>query len=75
MTTDLVDIEIKLAWQDEKIDALSAALIDKERRVTALEEQLARVERALQILAQRQRTPAEEVAGAHDADDPVPRSG
>ena len=74
-TNDLVDIEIKLAWQDEKIESLHSALVDKEKRLTSLEEQVARLEKALRIVAQRQGSPAQEVAGAHPEDDPVPRSG
>lgn len=74
-TNDLVDIEIKLAWQDEKIESLHSALVDKERRLTSLEDQVARLEKALRILAQRQGAPAQEVAGAHPEEDPVPRSG
>jgi uncharacterized coiled-coil protein SlyX len=74
-TNDLVDIQIKLSWQDEKIEALSSALVEKEKRIGLLEEQVARLERAMQILAQRQSAPAAEIAGKHDVDDPVPRSG
>jgi uncharacterized coiled-coil protein SlyX len=74
-TNDLVDIEIKLAWQDEKIESLHTALVDKEKRLTSLEEQVARLEKALRIVAQRQGSPEQEVAGAHPEEDPVPRSG
>lgn len=72
---DLVAIETKLAWQSEKVDALSDALIEKEQRLTLLEERIERLERALTILAQRQSTPPSPIAGALDIDDPVPRSG
>ena len=72
---DLVELQTKQAWHDEKLDAMSSALIEKEKRISALEERVERLERALTILAQRQSAPAREIAGAHDADDPVPRSG
>ena len=72
---DLVELQTKQAWHDDKLDSLNEALIDKEKRITALEERIERLERALTILAQRQATPAMEIAGAHDVDDPVPRSG
>ena len=74
-TNDLVDIETKLAWQEEKIEALNSALVDKEKRLTSLEEQVVRLEKALRIIAQRQGSPSQEVAGAHPEEDPVPRSG
>ena len=71
---DLVELQTKQAWHDEKLEALSAALIEKEKRIGALEDRIERLERALTILAQRQSSPRE-VAGANDVDDPVPRSG
>lgn len=74
-TNDLINVETKLAWHDEKLEVLNAALVDKERRITALEDRIERLERALQILAQRNAAGVQEVAGAHDVDDPVPRSG
>jgi uncharacterized coiled-coil protein SlyX len=74
-TNDLVDIEIKLAWQDEKIEQLHSALVDKEKRITTLEEQVERLEKAVRIVAQRQGAGTQEVAGAHPEEDPVPRSG
>ena len=72
---DLVELQTKQAWHDEKLDVMSSALIEKERRITALEERVERLERALTILAQRQSTPPQEIAGALEVDDPVPRSG
>lgn len=70
------ELEVKIAWHDEALEDLNQALVEKEKRITALEEQVARLERALQILADRQRQgPAAEVAGTMDVDDPVPRSG
>jgi uncharacterized coiled-coil protein SlyX len=68
-------LEVKLAYQERTLDDLSATLVDKEKRITSLEEAVARLERALQIIAQRQNAQGEEVAGKHDVDDPVPRSG
>lgn len=71
----IATLEVKLAWQDETIADLNLALVDKEKRVSALEDHVARLERALQILADRQRQKIVEVAGIMDVDDPVPRSG
>jgi uncharacterized coiled-coil protein SlyX len=72
----LMELEVKLAYQDETVSHLNAALVDKERRISALEDQVARLEKALQILAERQRRGAgPEVEGKMDVDDPVPRSG
>jgi uncharacterized coiled-coil protein SlyX len=73
--TDLVDVEIKLTYQDRAIEALSEALIEKEKRIASLEESVARIERAMTILASRTTTTASDVAGAHPEEDPVPRSG
>jgi uncharacterized coiled-coil protein SlyX len=70
-----VAIETKLAWQSEKVEALSDALVEKEGRISALEGRVERLEKALTILAQRQSAPTPEIAGALDVDDPVPRSG
>jgi uncharacterized coiled-coil protein SlyX len=68
----LVEVEMKLAFQERAIEDLSAALIDKEKRISELEDSVKKLERALQILAQRRN---EEVLGANPEDDPVPRSG
>lgn len=71
----LVDVEVKLAYHDHTLEELHQALVDKEKRVSSLEERVERLERALRILAERQRTGAPEVGGKLDIDDPVPRSG
>jgi uncharacterized coiled-coil protein SlyX len=74
--TRLVDLEVKLAYQEQALDDLHLALLDKEKRVTSLEERVDRLERALKILAERQRAGSgPEVEGKMDVDDPVPRSG
>jgi uncharacterized coiled-coil protein SlyX len=71
----LVEVEIKLAFHERTVHDLSQALVEKERRITLLEEKVGHLERALHVLAQR--TPADkgEVLGAHPEQDPVPRSG
>jgi uncharacterized coiled-coil protein SlyX len=68
------ELEIKVAYQERAIEQLSEALIEKEKRITALEESVARIEKAMRILASRTTTAAD-VLGAHPEEDPVPRSG
>ncbi len=70
----LVEIETKLAFHDQSIEDLHQALVEKEQRVSVLEETVARLEKALKILASRTHDTGE-VAGAHPEEDPVPRSG
>ena len=72
--TDLVDLEIKLAFQEKTIADLHEALLEKEKRIASLEDAVARIEKAMRILAQRTTT-AGDVLGAHPEEDPVPRSG
>lgn len=71
----LVEVEVKLAFHQQTIADLSHALVEKERRITALERQVEHLEKAMRVLAQRAGTPQGEVLGAHPEDDPVPRSG
>lgn len=71
----LVEVEVKLAFHEQTIADLSHALIEKERRIGALEQQVAHLEKAVRVLAQRAGAPVGEVLGAHPEDDPVPRSG
>jgi len=71
----LIDLEIKLSYQEQTMQTLSQALVEKEARITALEESVSQIESALRILAQRQKGGDVEVAGKMDLDDPVPRSG
>lgn len=71
----LVEIEVKLAFHEQTIGDLSHALVDKERRLAALEERVEHLEGALRALAQRAGATPSEVLGAHPEDDPVPRSG
>ncbi|MCC7070114.1 MAG: SlyX family protein [Deltaproteobacteria bacterium] len=71
----LVEVEIKLAFHERTIADLSQALVDKERRISALEERVVHLERALRVVAQRTGAPPAEIVGAHPEDDPVPRSG
>jgi uncharacterized coiled-coil protein SlyX len=68
------ELEIKVSYQERAIEQLSEALIEKEKRIVALEESVARIEKAIGILASRTTTPGD-VAGAHPEEDPVPRSG
>jgi uncharacterized coiled-coil protein SlyX len=69
------ELEIKLSFQHQTMQHLSEALVEKERRIAALEETVARVEKALRILAARTADQGPDVAGAHPEEDPVPRSG
>lgn len=71
----LIEVEIKLAFHEQTLADLSQTLIDKERRIGALEERMAHLEKAVRVLAQRAGAPPGEVLGAHPEDDPVPRSG
>lgn len=71
----IVDLEVKLAYHDQTLEDLNQALVDKEKRITVLEDQVERLEKALKILAERQRRGPDEVGGKMDVDDPVPRSG
>ncbi|MBI1949548.1 MAG: SlyX family protein [Deltaproteobacteria bacterium] len=71
----LVEVEVKLAFHQQTIADLSQALVEKERRITALERQVEHLEKAMRVLAQRAGTSPGEVLGAHPEDDPVPRSG
>ncbi len=71
----LVEVEIKLAFHERTIADLSHALVDKERRISALEDRIAQLEQAVRVLAQRAGAPPGDIAGAHPEDDPVPRSG
>ncbi len=71
----LIEVEVKLAFHEQTIADLSHALVDKERRVAALEQQVEHLEKAVRLLAQRAGAVPGEVQGAHPEDDPVPRSG
>jgi uncharacterized coiled-coil protein SlyX len=80
MTTERLDsrvdeLEIKISFQHESIAQLSDALVEKEHRIAKLEETVARLERALTLLAARTSAQRGDVAGAHPEEDPVPRSG
>ena len=74
-TARLIEVEVRLAFQQQTVSDLSQALIDKERRIGALEEKVAHLEKALLVLAQRTGGEKGEVLGAHPEHDPVPRSG
>jgi uncharacterized coiled-coil protein SlyX len=68
------ELEIKIAYQERAIEQLNEALVEKEKRIASLEEAVARIEKAMRILASRTTT-AGDVVGAHPEEDPVPRSG
>ena len=71
----LIEVEVKLAFHERTIADLSHTLIEKEQRITALEEKVAHLEKAVRLLAQRGSADQGEVLGAHPEQDPVPRSG
>jgi hypothetical protein len=78
MDERVVEIEVKLAFLEEQVQALSASLAREVRENVALADRVAVLERALSTLAQR--VPRAAGGGADDvgadaATDPVPHSG
>jgi len=74
--TDQTQLEEKLAFLELRIFDLEKAVDREAGENSRLAERLETVERALQILAQRQRqSPTREIQGANSEDDPVPHSG
>jgi uncharacterized coiled-coil protein SlyX len=69
----LTEVEIKLAFLEQQVAELSAALQQDARHQTALLERVTTLERALQVLATRVPRPKDDVANADE--DPVPSSG
>ena len=72
----IIELEMRLAFQQETLDMLSSTLVDKERRLMALEDRVVRLESAIRIVASRNTphdTEAPEAAFAEK--DPVPHSG
>jgi hypothetical protein len=74
--SDKTQLEEKLAFLELRIFDLERAVDREAGENSRLAERLETIERALQILAQRQRqAPTREVQGANSEDDPVPHSG
>ena len=65
---------MNIAFQEETLASLSAALVDQDHRTRSLEERVKALEFALRVLATRT-SHGGEVLGAHPETDPVPRSG
>ena len=75
-TSDATRLEEKLAFLELRVFDLERALDRESGDAHRLMERLETVERALQILALRQRqNPSQQVQGADSEDDPVPHSG
>lgn len=69
------ELEIQLAFQREALTTLEAALVDKDRAIRALEDDVRALKEAFTRLSARTAGPDEEVLGKYDVDDPVPRAG
>jgi len=69
------ELEIQLAFQREALATLEAALVDKDRAIRALEDDVRALKEAFSRLSARAASPDEEVVGKYDVDDPVPRAG
>jgi hypothetical protein len=71
----MVSMQEKLAYLELRVSDLEHALAREAREHGALAERLDILERALQVLAARNRPQSGEVQGAFTVDDPVPHSG
>lgn len=71
----LIVLQEKVAYLELQVADLSASLDREMQENVGYGERLDLLERALQVLAARSRTPSSEVQGAFTVDDPVPHSG
>jgi hypothetical protein len=71
----LIVLQEKVAYLELRVADLSSSLDREMRENAGLAERLDLLERALQVLAARSRSPSGEVQGAFTVDDPVPHSG
>jgi prefoldin subunit 5 len=72
VTSDVTDLQVDISFLQRRVDDLSDALIDKERRLSKAEARVDALERALRVLAQRG---TGENPSAFPEEDPVPKSG
>ena len=72
-----IDVEVKLAFLEQQVAELSTTLAREVREHLALQDRVGLLEKALQVLAQRegQTGGTSDDVGADAATDPVPHSG
>jgi uncharacterized coiled-coil protein SlyX len=71
----MTELEMKVAFQQESIHALSTALAEKERAMRALESDMRAVHEAMRRVSAKMPEDTSEIVGKYDVDDPVPRAG
>ena len=73
MSDRVTELEVKSAYQEDRIRQLDDVIVEQARRLDALEKNVELLERALRRVRQEMAT--DPVAGAMPEDDPVPNSG
>lgn len=73
MDDRLTELEVKSAYQEQRLRTLDDVILEQSKRIDDLEKSVATLERALRRV--RQEISAEHVSGAFPEEDPVPNSG